>query len=300
MIVISGSSNPLLSQQVALKLDAARADVHISKFPNGEKRIWVKTDVTDQTVVIIQSFSAPVDEHIIELTLLADACRHRGAKKIVAVIPWMGYSPQDKSFREGEPVSVHVISRIIEAVGVSEVITLDIHSQKSLDFFTIPVKEITCLPIFESYLKKQSLANYVVVDIDKGSRKRSEEFSKALGLPLCVFDKKRDRFSGAVTLSHISGDVEGKTAVSFDDFVSTGATQIGACDQLKAMGLKKYIACITHAVFAGTDTSHKLQDSQIDEILTTDTYAIPPARNFIKLEVLSVADLITEAIKDYR
>lgn len=299
MILVSGSSNPLLTQQIAVQLSAPLADVHISKFPNGEKRIWVKTDLTDQTVAIIQSFSEPVDEHIIEFLLLADACRSRGAKHITAVIPWLGYSPQDKSFRDGEPISVQVIAKIIESVGVNQLMTVDIHSQTSLDYFTIPTTELTSLVIFVDHLKGLDLTNYVVVSIDKGSRRRSQELAQVLELPLCTFDKSRDRFSGAISLTHIEGDVSGKTAVSFDDFVSTGSTQIGACDQLKEMGLERYIACITHAVFAGTATSHKLQDSGIDQILTTDTYAVPPARNFLKLQILSAAPLIAEALSSH-
>lgn len=298
MIIVSGSSNPVLAQNTAKELDVPAAEVHISKFPNGEKRIWLKTDVSSQVVVIVQSFSEPVDEHIIELCLLADAAREAGAKKVVSVIPWLGYSPQDKVFRPGEPISIQVISKIIKAVGIDQIYTVDLHSSKSLEFFSEQSQELTSLPIFVERLKPEvEPENCVLVSIDKGSRRRTQHMAEALNLPIAKFDKQRDRATGEVQLSHISGEVNGKRAYSFDDFISTGSSQIAACNQLKQMGLKTYTACVTHAVFAGTTTAYRLQDSQIDQVITTDTYAIPPARHFPKLEVLPSHRLFTKQLE---
>lgn len=298
MIVIAGTSNPKLAQKVSQLSQSQLAQIQISKFPNGEKRILVETSIKNETVVIIQSFSKPVDENIIEFCLIADAASQAGAKRIVGVVPWLGYSPQDKVFRQGEPVSLHVMAKIIKTCGVTDLVTVDIHSRESLKYFDIPTVEITALPLFVSFLKQRDLSDSVVVSIDEGSRHRSNELAKMLDLPLCSFNKTRDRHTGEVQFEHVSGEVEGKKAISFDDFISTGSTQIGACAQLKDMGLKEYTACVTHAVFAGSDTSHKLHESQIDQIITTDTYPVPAHSDFLKLKTLSCVQLLSDYLTE--
>lgn len=296
MIIVSGSSNQELAQELGRLLNTSLAEVEISKFPNGEKRIWIKDKLEGQVAVIVQSFSEPVDENIIEFTLLVDACKHLQASKIVAVVPWFGYSPQDKSFREGEPVSAHVMAKIIENIGVDHFVTVDIHSKETLKFFSIPVTEISSLPLFVTHLKDLDLSNHVVVSVDKGSRERCQHMADALELPLCLFDKKRDRHSGAVELEHIEGDVAGKTGIAFDDFVSTGATRISASKILKELGMTHYIDCITHSLLAG-DTAFRIESSHIDQILTTNTYPIPKHKRIEKIEVLSIAPLLVETLK---
>ena len=295
MIIISGSSNQSLAQEISQILGARLADIEISKFPNGEKRIWIKEDLAGEDVAIIQSFSDPVDEHIVELNLIADASKHLKARQTLAVIPWMGYSPQDKEFRKGEPISVHVIARMIQSVDVNQVLTVDIHSQSSLDLFDIPAHQISALSLFVSHFKQQDLADHVVVSVDKGSLELATNFSQQLELPLVVFDKLRDRATGQVSLTHVSGEVEGKKAIAIDDFVSTGSTRISASAQLKSMGLVEYHDCITHALLAG-NSPQKLQDSQIDSIITTNTYPVPKHKLFPKLSVLSIAKPLAEKI----
>lgn len=295
MIIVSGSSNPKLGKSLGQLLDSPLAEVEISKFPNGEKRIWVKSGLKGRDVLIVQSFSHPVDEHIIEFTLLVDAARHLGAKKIIAIIPWLGYSPQDKEFRKGEPVSVHVIARIIESIGITELVTVEIHSLKSLKFFTVPVHHVATLPLFVDYFSGQDLHHHIVISLDKGARSEAQKLSQKLHLPLCVFDKVRDRHTGEVTLTHLSGDVQGKHGIAIDDFVSTGATRIAASRILKSMGLLTYTDCITHAILAG-DSHHKLQQSQVDRLLVTDTYPIPSQKYIAKLTQLSAAPLIASTV----
>lgn len=295
MIIIPGSSNPKLARSIARHLAAKVANLELSKFPNGEKRVWVKSNLAGDTVAIVQSFSEPVDEHIIEFSLLADAAKHLGASSILAVVPWFGYSPQDKSFRKGEPVSAHVVARIIECVGTSAFITVDIHSKNILNFFTIPTLEVSARPLFVDYFKTKLPEDAVIVSLDAGSRARARHIARDLNLPLCSFDKTRDRHSGAIKLAHVSGDVKGKTAISFDDFVSTGSTRIAASRILKSLGAHKYIDCITHPLLAG-DSSAKLAASSIDQIITTDTYPIPKEKHISKLKIVSSAALISQAI----
>jgi ribose-phosphate pyrophosphokinase len=295
MIVIPGSSNPQLAEAIAARLQVKLGRVAIGKFPNGEKRIWIRSPLSGETVIIVQSFSQPVDEHIIELCLLTNAASLLKASRIIALVPWLGYSPQDQPFRVGEPVSIQVIAKIIAAVSVDHLITLDIHSKKALDFFTIPHLEVSARPLFVDYLRSLDLANAVIVAVDQGSRARASHIASDLNLPLCLFEKTRDRHTGAISLRHVSGEVKGKVAISFDDFVSTGATRIAASLILKRLGATKFIDCITHAVLAG-DSAAKLEASSIDSVITTDSYPIPPHKRFPKLTVVSSADLLAAAI----
>ena len=177
MRLISGSSNIPLAQSLASLLGTELVDVYISKFPNGEKRVWIKEELDGETVAIVQSFSEPVDEHIVELALISDAAHHIGAKKIVAIVPWLGYSPQDKSFRPGEPVSIQVIAKIIKATSVDHLITVDIHSQDSLRFFDMPVSELSALSIYVNHFKNQDLTDHVVVSLDKGRARALDAYS---------------------------------------------------------------------------------------------------------------------------
>lgn len=294
--LIPGSSNPSLCYQLAPLLQAKVADIDISKFPNGEKRIWIKSNLQNSVAIILQSFSEPVDEHIIELALIADACKHAKSHLVLAVVPWLGYSPQDKEFRKGEPVSVHVIAKIIEAMSVDHLLTVDIHSRESLSYFTIPTTEISALPLFTEYFQSQSLKNYVVASLDKGALEDSQKFAQKLNLPLVVFEKHRDLYTGEVELKHISGEVKNKHVIAIDDFVSTGSTRITASRILKSLGAKFYIDCITHPLLA-LDSASKLQLSQIDRVIVTDTYHVPPEKIFPKLTILPIAPLLSQAIK---
>ena len=298
MILISGSSNKTLARATAKLLDLDLGSVDVSKFPNGEKRVWIRQDLTGQDVTIIQSFSEPVDEHIIELALLSDAAHHLGSGSITALVPWLGYSPQDKSFRPGEPVSVHVVAKIIEAVGINRFTTVDIHSSSSLDHFHIPVTHLTALPLFTDYFRTKDLKNYSIVAVDKGALNVSKSMAAALKLPLIVFNKTRDLATGAVALTHKSGAVKGQHIIAIDDFVSTGSTRITASRILKSLGALSYTDCITHALLAG-DSPQQLQASSIDQIITTDTYSIPQSKRFPKLTVLSAAPLLADSIRQH-
>lgn len=297
-MIISGSSHPQLASDVARLLKIPLADVEISKFPNGEKRVWVKSDLKGKKAIILQSFSDPVDEHIIEFCLLADAAKHLGAKSIIGVIPWLGYSPQDKLFRPGEPISAHVIARIIESIGVYHLVIADIHSPEALKHFPIPITEVTSIPLFVEHFRHQKLANYIAVALDKGATKRATEFAQALKLPLTQFEKFRDRATGQVSFKSLRGqvNVKGKHAISFDDFVSTGSTRIQAASILKQKGALSYTDCITHALLTG-DSPVKLQASHIDALLATDSYPIPQTKYFPKLTILSLAPLLAKAVK---
>jgi len=296
MKILSGSSNLPLAKKIASNLDSNLVEVELAQFPNGEKRVWVKESLENHSVAIVQSFSDPVDEHIIELCLLIDAVKNLKAKKIIAVIPWFGYSPQDKLFRTGEPISAQVIARLVESVGLDHVVIADIHSHDSLKFFTIPTTHVSALPIFTNCFSQKKLNNFVTLALDKGAVERAQSFAAHFDLPVAYFKKVRDGKTGKVTFKHLKGDITGKKVISFDDFVSTGSTRIQAAQILKTQGATYYIDCITHAILAG-NTHKLLQLSLIDKIFVTDTYPIPSAKHIPKMSILSSASTLAQSIK---
>ncbi len=296
-MILSGNSQPTLAQSLAKLTNQLLAEVSISKFPNGEKRVQVKSQLKNKVVVVVQSFSEPVDEHIIEFCLLVDAAENLGAKKVIGVVPWLGYSPQDKLFTAGEPISVQVIAGILKTLGLDHIILVDVHSEDALKYFTFPVSEISALPIYIDYFRHRNLDHHVAVALDKGATKRAKAFALALNLPLVQFDKSRNLVTGEVSFRHLTGDVSGKHVVSFDDFVSTGATRIKACNILKEKGALTYTDCITHALLTG-ESPRLLQQSSIDAILATDSYPIPGDKRFPKLKIFPIAPIIAQTLKN--
>jgi len=296
MIILSGSAHPELAKQVALLFKKPLGKVTISKFPNGEKRIHIQSNLKNKSVVIVQPFSAPPDEHIIEFCLLVDAARHLGAKKIIGVVPWFGYSPQDKLFRPGEAVSAHVIAKLIQSLSLDHLLVVDIHSPKALKHFTIPTTQISALNLFVNHFKSKNLANHLAVALDKGSLPRMKTFAKALNLPLLKLHKSRQPNSGHISFKPFSQKLNSQHVVTFDDFISTGSTTIKAATLLKQHGAKTFTICATHTLLAG-DSKSKLNSSPIDHIITTNSYPIPKTRHFQKLKILSIAPLLSSALE---
>lgn len=294
MKILSGSCHPFLAEKIVRELKTELAEVEISKFPNGEKRVRILTEIKNENLFIIQS--AIDDQAIIELCLLIDAAKRLKPKKIVAVLSWFGYSPQDEVYRQGEPLSAKVIAQILEASGLDETIIVDPHSRKIQSFFTIPVTILSGLQTFVAHLKKKSFNKSVVVSLDLGSMERSLQFAKALNLPLILLQKTpRDRQTGKINFMGIKGSVEAKNVFVFDDFVSTGQTLIKAVQFLKKQGAKKFTACVTHYLMV-KGLPLRLEKSQIDQIYVADTLPIDQKRKFPKLKIVSIAKTIAKTI----
>jgi len=292
--LISGTSNKPLAQKVAKLLKLKLIKTEIQRFPNNELRIRVLEKLKNKNVFILQTLNGNVDDYIIELGLLADASHRLGAKKITAIIPFLGYSPQDKIFREGESLSSQVVIKMLEASDIDEFVVFDIHSELVLKMFTKKVHHLSAMPVFIDYFKNKIKNNSCSVALDKGALDRATEFSKKLNLPLVKFDKFRDRKTGEVTFKKLSGDVEGKEVISFDDFVSTGGTRINGSRILKEQGAKKYYDCVTHLIVP--ETTKKFEKSNIDKIFITDSISLEKKYKVKKLNIISIAPIIAKFI----
>ncbi len=285
MILISGQSNPQLSATVAQALNIEMADVSFGTFPNGEQRIQIHTSLVDQNVVIFQSFYNPVDTHLVELLLLIDAADRAGARKISVVLPWMGYSLQDKVFQSGQPLSARVVANLISSQRVNRVFLFDLHNISIVGFFSVPTRMISAHDLFVEYTKNH-FENFVVVSPDFGGLKRAHVFADALGAPLATIDKDRDYTTGKVSMRGIGGaDLSGKTCILYDDIISTGGTVMAGAEFLKNAGAKEVHMLATHGLFAG-DALENLTHSAIDSVVVTDSLL---QQDHSKVRVISAA-----------
>lgn len=284
MILFSGSSNKPLTEKIAKKAKLEMGRVEITRFGDDETRVKLENDVKNKEVYILQSLCPPTDRHLIELLLLGDAAKRNGAKSLTAIIPWLGYSKQDKMFREGEGVGSAVVARAVESVGFNKVITINLHSELIKKYWKIPVVELS---IYDQFIEIAKVyKNSVLIAPDLGGLERSRKFAKQLGVNLVQVMKERDRVTAIVNKEmKILGDVSGKTCIIIDDCVFSGQTLVYNADLLKTHGAKQVVCFVTHPVF-DSQTMERLAKSKIDKLFVSDTIPLPNNK-WEKIEVLS-------------
>lgn len=295
MLIFSGSSHTHFASKLAKQLNANSGDLDIQQFPNGEKRLRILTDANNQDCVIVQSFTKPVDEQIIELVMMADALERSGAKEITAVIPWMGYSLQDKVFREGEPLAARVVADIVSNAYIHRVILVDLHNPSIAGFFSEPTVHLRALKLFVEYAKEHfAIDQAIVVSPDFGGLKVSRLFAEQLGIGLVNVDKHRDLSSGEVSTVGLAGDVRDKICLVYDDVINTGGTVVEVARLLKQQGAREVHFLVTHGLFAGEGLA-KMNDEAIDSVVITDS--VEHANLPKKVKVISVVELVAGALR---
>lgn len=295
-LILSGTSNQPLAEQIASELSFKLGKVEIIRFADSECRIRVEEDVEGKDVFIIQSLSNPVDEHLMELLLMGDAVRRGEPRKIIAVLPYHSYARQDRIHRPGECLSAQVVARLIESVGFDKLVTLELHNEAILGFFQIPVIHGSGLSVFQKDVEKIK-EDVVVITPDAGALKRAQKFAETLDLPLALIEKKRDLDHAHKLISmKVVGDVKDKIAIIVDDVIVTGGTLVNAAYLLKEKGANQVIAAATHADFVG-GAGKILQESPVDQVWVTDTITIPKEMYFPKLHIFSSSALIALAMK---
>jgi ribose-phosphate pyrophosphokinase len=293
MTIYSGSSNPLLAKDIALEMKAAYGETELSRFANDEARILITDAPSSREVALVQSLSNPTDHHLIEFTLMCDALKRMGAREITAIIPWMGYSKQDKVFRPGEPLSVKVIAQILQTVRLERVITFDLHNLAILGFFEVPVVNLSARALFLDYFKERISDKTIVVAPDAGSVKNSTAFAYDLHVDVAYIDKKRNLETGDVTVAGINRDITGCKVIIVDDMIVTGSTLVEVARFLKEKGAERVEVASTHHLYVA-GAQEKLDDSGIDSLVVTDTVQAP--RTYPHVTVLSVAGLIAREL----
>ncbi len=297
MKLISGSSNPAFAKSLADALNVSMLETEISKFSNGEKRVRVLGEAKGQNIVLVQSFSQPVDEHIMETLLLIDALERLGCRHINVIIPWMGYSLQDKVFREGEPISAKVVADLISSAYAKRVYILDLHNTSIPGFFALPTHHLTAETLFADYVEKTfSSEETIVASPDFGGLKRARHFAKNLGVDLVNVDKSRDLKTGKVSAVDLHGEVQGKIVLLFDDVIVSGGTVVEVAKLMKEKGAKQVHFFATHGLFAN-NAIDKLEASEVDSIVITNSIA--QSKESTKIVSLDVATVFAEELRNW-
>ncbi|ACJ32428.1 ribose-phosphate diphosphokinase [Anoxybacillus flavithermus] len=292
--LFSLNSNPILAQEIAKVIGVELGKCSVSRFSDGEIQINIEESIRGCDVYVIQSTSAPVNEHLMELLIMIDALKRASAKTINIVMPYYGYARQDRKARSREPITAKLVANLLETAGATRVITLDLHAPQIQGFFDIPIDHLMGVPILADYFKEKQLDDIVIVSPDHGGVTRARKMADRLKAPIAIIDKRRPKPNVAEVMN-IIGNVQGKTTILVDDIIDTAGTITLAANALAEHGAKEVYACCTHPVLSGP-AIERIENSKIKELVVTNTIAIPEEKKTNKIVELSVAPLIGEAI----
>lgn len=298
LMVFSGNAHPQLTQDVVDYLNVPLGKALISRFSDGEVQVEIQENVRGKDVFVVQPTSMPTNDHIMELLIIVDALRRSSAERITTVIPYFGYSRQDRRVRSIRvPISAKVVANLLSSVGTNRVLTVDLHADQIQGFFDIPVDNIYASPVLLGDIYKRKHPNMIVVSPDVGGVVRARALAKRLDdSDLAIIDKRRPQANQAKVM-HIIGDVEGKDCFIIDDLVDTAGTLCQAARALKEHGANTVHAYATHPVLSG-NAIQNIERSELDELVVTDTIALrEDARACARIRQLEVAALIAESMR---
>jgi ribose-phosphate pyrophosphokinase len=296
--ILSGSANPRLAQAIAAHLGMQPCRRLLGRFSDGEVRVKIEESMRGMDVFVIQPTSAPVNEHVMELLILIDALRRASAERITVVMPYYGYSRQDKKIKPREPITARLVADLITLAGANRVLALDLHAEQIQGFFTLPVDHLYGGPLIAEHLKEQGICNknVVVVSPDEGGVGRAHALAQQLNAGLAIIFKRRPEPNRSEVIS-VVGDVEDKTCVLIDDIIDTGGSILNGVEALHGQGANRILVACTHAVLSEPAVGRLQGSGLIERVIVTDTICHPDGKLTPKFECLSVAPLLAEAIK---
>lgn len=297
IVLVSGTSNKTLSNQISKHLDVPLVDPQLRSFANGEIFCEIEKNVRGADVFILQTLSAPVNDNLMELLIMIDALKRASADSITAVVPHYGYSRQDRKASPRTPISAKLVADLITVAGATRVMTMDLHAGQIQGFFNIPFDNIYASPVFMDYLKANiNTDNLILVSPDAGGVERVRWYAKKLDKDIAMIDKRRTGPNVAEAMNVI-GDVEGKDVIIIDDMVDTAGTLMEAAKALKLRGAKKIHVFATHGVFSPPAAERIEACSDIESVIVTDTIPLSEKMKKVsKVKVLSTADILSKAI----
>jgi len=294
--VFYGSSHPELGEKITKSLGLKTGDIKISRFASGEIYARINENVRGASCVIIQTCTQQVNSDLIELFIIIDAMKRASAKSISVVMPQFGYARQDRKAASREPISARLVANLLETAGADRLVTMDLHSDQIQGFFNIPVDTLTSLPILSNYIKEKNLKDIVVVAPDTGRAKVAKKLADRVGAQLAILHKVRAAHHQS-EVTHVVGDVRGKTVIITDDMIDTAGTITSGVNALRAEGCNKDVYVVaTHGIFSGPAVERMAQ-AAFAEVVVTDTVPIPKEKQFKGLKILSSAELLSEAIR---
>jgi ribose-phosphate pyrophosphokinase len=294
--IFSGNSNITLAKKICDNLGVSLGKANVTTFSDGETRVEINENVRGMDVFIIQSTCSPVNVTCMELLIMIDALKRASADRITAVIPYYGYSRQDRKVAPRAPITAKLLADLITTAGANRVLSIDLHAGQIQGFFNIPVDNLFATPVLLDYMKKIYLDNTVVVSPDTGGVERARAFGKRLGASLAIIDKRREGPNEAQVMN-IIGNVEGKRVIILDDMIDTAGTVVQAANALKKAGALEVSVCCTHPVLSGP-ALERIKGSDIKEVVVTDTIPLSPqATSCSRIKILSVSGLLSEAVR---
>lgn len=297
-MIFSGNASKDLTQRIAGHLNLPIGKAHVGRFSDGETTVEIEENVRGRDVFVVQSTCAPSNDNLMELILLADALRRASAAKITAVVPYFGYARQDRRVRSARvPITAKIVADMMAAVGISRLVTVDLHADQIQGFFYMPVDNLYSTPILLDDIQAQKYKNIMIVSPDVGGVIRARAIAKRIpGADLAIIDKRRPRPNEAQVM-HIIGDVKDRDCIIVDDIVDTASTLCRAVEALKEHGASKVAAYVTHPVLSG-NAIHNINTSLLDEIVVTDTIPLSAeAAQCSRIRALTLSDMIAEAIR---
>ena len=299
LVLLSGRSHPELAESVADELGIALSPTLAYDFANGEIFIRFRESVRGTDAFVLQSHTTPINTWIMEQLIMIDALKRASAKRITVIVPFYGYARQDKKHRGREPISARLMADLFKAAGADRLMTVDLHTSQIQGFFDGPVDHLFALPLLAEHVASRVSTDQIpVVSPDAGRVRVAERWTDVLGAPLAIIHKRRDPdVPNQVRVFEVVGDVKDRVCVVVDDMIDTGGTIVKAAETLFENGAKDVIVAATHGILSDP-ARDRLQQSQISEVVVTDTLPIPPERQFDKLTVLSIAPILATAINE--
>ena len=293
--IFTGNANTDLEREIAAYLGTTVGDSVVNRFNNGEVQVMINESVRGKDIFIVQPTCGPiVNDNVMELLIMADAFKRASANHITAVIPYYGYARQDRKARGREPITAKLMADLLETAGITRVVTIDLHAAQIQGFFNIPFDHMPGGPLMAEYIKSKNLEDMVVISPDLGGVSRARNFAEMLNAPLAIIDKRRPE-PGVAEVMNLIGDVKGKTCIMVDDMVDTAGSLTEGARALKKFGAKEVYACCTHPILTDPALS-RIAQSDITELVVTNTIPLAPSKKHPKIKVLSIAPILAETI----
>ena len=293
--IFTGNANPQLAKNIAKCLNIPLGNAYVGHFNNGETQVMIDESVRGKEVFIVQPTCQPVNDSLMELLIMIDACKRASAKNIAVVIPYYAYARQDRKTRGREPISAKLVADLLTRAGASRVITMDLHAGQIQGFFDIPLDNLLGVPILSDYIETKGLKDIVVVSPDLGGVTRARQLADRLEAPIAIIEKRRP-MPGVAEVMNLIGSIEGKTAVIVDDIVDTAGSLVEGAKALGKFGAKEVYACCTHGILSDPAIA-RVEASNIKELIITDTIPLAEEKKSSKIKILSVAPVFAEAIE---
>jgi len=293
--VFSGSANQPLAHEICDNLGVPLGKVKLKRFSDGEVAFQILENVRGQDVFLVQPTCTPVAESLMELLVMIDAFKRASAQRITAVVPYYGYARQDRKDKPRVPISSKLVADLISAAGAHRILTMDLHADQIQGFFNIPVDHLYATPVLIECLKSMNLDHLTVVSPDSGGVERARFYAKYLKANLAIIDKRRVADNEAEVMN-IVGDVDGRDVIIVDDLIDTGGTIVNATKEMRKKGARRLFAAATHGILSGP-AIQRLEESEFEKVIITNTIPLGDEKRLSKIQVLSVAPLLSEAIK---